>query len=324
MKNLLLICLAVFLCSCNNIKRRSNTAQTQSVKTINIPAFSPDSAYKYVKAQVDFGIRIPNTKTHDDCATYLEEQLSRFSAKTTVQQANLKAFDGTILKSKNIIGSYNPESKNRLLLFAHWDTRPWADSDPDKKNHKTPILGANDGASGVGVLLEIARNLGRQQPSIGIDIAFFDTEDYGTEEGGEESYCLGTQYWANNLHVPEYQAKYGILLDMVGGPNATFYREQFSDMYAKDVVDKVWSLASTLGFGQYFVNQASGYITDDHIFVNKLAGIPAIDIIQYDKNTRTGFASYWHTVNDTMDNIDKNTLQAVGVTLMNLIYNESN
>lgn len=321
-KNILLILsVAVLLTTCGNAKKQTNDAHKTEI-SVNIPSFSADSAYKYVKTQVDFGPRVPNTKQHVACGNYLENQLKLFGAKVYVQNANLTAFDGTVLKSKNIIGSYNTEAETRVLLFAHWDSRPWADNDPDKKNHKTPVVGANDGASGVGVLLEIARNLAKQKPNIGVDIAFFDAEDYGVVSGNEDSWCLGTQYWAKNPHVDGYKARFGILLDMVGAPQATFYREQFSDYYASNVMDKIWSQASALGLGQYFINEPGGGITDDHICVNKIAGIPSVDIIQFDKNSPTGFGTYWHTINDTMDNVDKNTLQAVGVTLLNVIYNE--
>ena len=290
------------------------------------PAFSADSAYHYIQQQVDFGPRIPNTPEHIACADYLANSLTRFGATVTKQHADLKAFDGTILKAINIIGAFNPEAKTRVLLFAHWDTRPWADHDADPANHKKPVLGANDGGSGVGVLLEIARQIGLRQPAIGIDIIFFDAEDYGAYETANtessDSWCLGSQHWAQNPHTPGYRARYGILLDMVGAKNATFYREQISDYYAKHIVDKVWNTAASLGFSNYFINKRGGAITDDHLYINKLAGIPSIDIIQYDPNTENGFGDYWHTVNDTMENIDKNTLMAVGTTVLHVVYNE--
>ena len=325
MRNILFVSLLLILSSCS---KPGKQVQSETVsKTVAVPEFSADSAYKFVKQQVDFGPRVPNSAVHKACAEYLENSLKQFGAKVIVQEADLKAFDGNILKAKNIIGSFNPENETRVLLFSHWDSRPWADHDANKNNHKTPVLGANDGASGVGVLLEIARVLNKQKLDIGVDIIFFDAEDYGAPENlatteNEDSWCLGTQYWAKNMHVPGYRARYGILLDMVGAPQAKFYREQISDYYAKQVVDKVWSQASSLGFGNYFINESGGGVTDDHVYVNQLAGIPSIDIIHYDPNAASGFASYWHTTNDTMENIDKNTLQAVGITLLNVIYNE--
>jgi len=296
-------------------------------KAISIPAFSADSAYSFTKRQVDFGARVPNTKAHDNCAQYLLQELKRHGAEVVEQKANLTAFDGTILKSTNIIGSINPKATTRILLLSHWDSRPWADNDPKPENHKKPVMAANDGASGVGILLEMVRLMSKNQPTVGVDVVFVDAEDYGQPEsvsggGSEDSWCLGTQYWAKNPHVSGYTARYGILLDMVGAPGATFYREQASDYYASSVVNAVWSQAKNLGFGQYFRDEKGGAITDDHIYVNKLLGIPTIDIIHFDPHTASGFGSYWHTTHDTMDNVDKTTLNAVGTTLMHVIYKE--
>ena len=295
-------------------------------KLVEVPSFSPDSAYVYVQRQVNFGARVPNTKAHEECAAFLSATLARFGAQVTEQRAVLTAFDGTPLNAVNIIGSFQPEKKTRVLLFAHWDSRPWADHDPDIQNYHTPVMGANDGASGVGVLLEIARQLSQNQPNVGVDIIFFDAEDYGAPENAvtnmQHSWCLGSQYWAQNPHIINYRAKYGILLDMVGAPGATFYREQISEYFAANIVNKVWSQAQSLGFGNYFINQKGGTITDDHLYINRIAGIPSIDIIQYDPHSSTGFGHYWHTVNDTMDNIDKNTLHVVGTTVLHVIFNE--
>jgi Zn-dependent M28 family amino/carboxypeptidase len=325
MRKILILFLPIFqLIACTHVTKSGQAAE----KTINVPVFSPDSAYLYVKKQVDFGARVPNTVAHDACAEYLASKLKHFGAEVIEQKADLKAFDGTILKSVNIIGSFNPKSETRILLLSHWDSRPWADNDPKPENRKKPVMAANDGASGVGVLLEMARLIGKNEPKVGVDIIFLDSEDYGQPEsagGGqssEDSWCLGTQYWAQHPHVPGYQARFGILLDMVGAPGATFCREQASDYYAGAVVDTVWAQAKSLGFGQYFKDEKGGAITDDHIYVNKIAGIPTIDIIHYDPNSGSGFGAYWHTTHDTMDNVDKNTLNAVGMTLMHVVYNE--
>jgi len=324
MRKILIFLFPVFLFfACTQTTKSAQNTE----KSVNVPVFNSDSAYQFTKKQVEFGPRVPNTKAHDACAQYLTMELKRMGAEVIEQNANLTAFDGTVLKSVNIIGSFNSKAETRVLLFSHWDSRPWADHDPKPENRKKPVMAANDGASGVGVLLEMARLMGRNLPTVGVDIIFFDSEDYGQPEsaGGEsneDSWCLGTQYWAKNPHVPGYSARFGILLDMVGAPQATFFREQSSDYYAGSVVSKVWSQAKSLGFGQYFADQKGGAITDDHIYVNKIAGIPSIDIIQYDPNSNSGFGSYWHTTHDTMDNVDKNTLQAVGTTLMHVVYNE--
>lgn len=309
--------------ACNQAAKKTQNEE----KTISVPGFSVDSAYSFVKKQVDFGPRVPNTAAHVACSQYLSSELKRFGAQVIEQKVDLTAFDGTILKAVNIIGSFNPVAETRILLFAHWDSRPWADHDSEPSNKKKAVMGANDGASGVGVLLEMARLFGQNKPTVGVDIIFFDAEDYGAPESfsgqsAEDSWCLGAQYWAKNPHIPGYTARYGILLDMVGAPQATFYREQSSDYYAGSVVTKVWTQAQSLGFGNYFINQKGGAITDDHIYVNQIIGIPSIDIIQYDPNSGSGFGAYWHTINDTMDNIDKNTLNAVGTTLMHVVYNE--
>ena len=313
------------LSSCSSAAKSNKQASKETM--LNIPQFNADSAYLYTKTQVDFGPRVPNTKAHDECGAYLVNQMERFGAKVIQQKADLKAYDGTILHSNNIISSFNPAAKTRILLCAHWDSRPYCDHDPNPANYHQPVLGANDGASGVGVLMEVARQLSQQQPTVGVDIIFLDSEDDGTPDfykgaQDENSWCLGTQYWATHLEPANYHARFGILLDMVGAPNATFYKEQESMNNAPDIVAKVWNQAKEDGFSAFFVDQDGGAITDDHVFVNRLAGIPCIDIIQEDLNSPTGFASYWHTTHDTMANIDRTTLLAVGQTLLGVIYKE--
>lgn len=313
--------LSAFSCGLNSSKT-SATDEPEKKIDVQAPPFNADSAYKYVQAQVDFGPRVPNTPAHVACGDYLAGQLEAYGAKVTNQYVDLPAFDGTLLKARNIIGSFKPESKKRIALFAHWDTRPWADNDPDKKNHKTPVVGANDGASGVGVLLEIARLISLQQPELGIDIILFDAEDWGIS-GSEDSWALGAQHWARHPHVPNYNARFGILLDMVGGKNATFYKEYYSEYYAKDVNRKVWKKAKQLGHSRFFVDEDGGGTTDDHLYVNRIAKIKTIDIVPHHPECEaSSFGPTWHTVNDDMENIDPATLQAVGQTVVEVIYNE--
>ena len=270
-------------CVSNGSTSQSNVSTT-SKAVVQPPAFNADSAYSYIDRQVAFGPRVPNSAAHKRCAAYLSDQLTLTGAKVTKQNMELKAFNGDLLSSVNIIGTFQPEKKDRIVLFSHWDSRPWSDHDANPSNRNKPVDGANDGASGVGILLEIARQIGQKNPAIGVDIVFFDAEDYGAPADyngdAEDSWCLGSQYWSKNPHIPGYQAKYGILLDMVGAPGATFYKESISMEYASHVVEKVWGTASTLGFGSYFLNETGGAITDDHLYVNQLAGIPTIDIIQ--------------------------------------------
>ena len=321
MKHLILI-LSVLLFSCGNAQN-GKTGQNAQQDIVDAPIFNPDSAYLYVKKQVDFGARVPNTDAHKACAAYLSNELRRFGAEVTEQHATLKAYDSTILNSVNIIGAFNPEKTIRILLAAHWDSRPFADNDHDVNNYNKPVLGANDGASGVGVLLEIARLMNEKLPEVGVDIIFFDSEDYGQpyfyrQAEVPNSWCLGSQYWAKNPHIPNYHARYGILLDMVGAAGASFKKDKISMIYAPHVVIKVWTKAQSLGYASLFRDEEGGYITDDHVYINELAGIPCIDIIDFDD----GFFEHWHTVNDDMKNIDKNTLKAVGQTLLVVIYNE--
>lgn len=323
MKIVFIVFLALVMSSCQN---KSSQTVVTAPSTFVIPAFSADSAYNFIDKQVAFGPRIPNTQAHRECAGYLSTTLKSFGATVTQQEFQARAFDGTLLNGINIVGSYLPDAPKRILLFAHWDTRPWSDHDPDPANYNTPVTGANDGASGVGVLLEVARHLGQHPPLVGVDIVFFDAEDYGAPESytGNDmhTWCLGSQYWARNPHQPGYKAAFGILLDMVGAPDATFYKEQISEYYAPDIVRKVWSAAATLGFQRYFIDQPGGSITDDHLYVNRIAGIPSVNIIQYNPTSEKGFGDFWHTVNDTMDKIDRSTLYAVGTTVMYIIYNE--
>ena len=324
--------MSTMLLSCCGQKSATNSADAGSTiaataNSIVVPTFDADSAYSYVATQVAFGPRVPNTEAHKACASYLASELERHGATVYVQDAVLTAYNGYKLNAKNIIGTFNPEEKRRILLFAHWDSRPYADWDEDEANYRKPIDGADDGGSGVGVLLEIARQIGESAPKAGIDIIFFDAEDYGTPEfikdnHKSDTWALGSQYWAKNPHVPNYKAEYGILLDMVGAKGATFYKEGFSMQYAARYVEKVWSTARKLGYGKYFINSKIGYLIDDHQYVIEGRGIPCIDIINYKPNTSKGFADYWHTINDNMDVIDRQTLKAVGQTVLEVIYND--
>ena len=317
--------LIIGLVACSAKSGKSSETNDAGRDSVEVPVFDADSAYAYVERQVAFGYRVPNTPAHRVTADYLAAELARHGATVEVQEGTVTAYDGSELAIRNIIGSFSPEKKNRILLFAHWDTRPYADNDADRSKHRQPIAGADDGASGVGVLLEIARQLGQKLPDAGVDIAFFDAEDYGTpywsDSNDEDSWALGTQYWTRRPHKPGYRARFGILLDMVGGSGARFCREMFSEYYASGIVKQVWETARRLGYGNYFVDEKGGYVTDDHVYVNRY-GIPSIDIIAYSRETVTGFPPYWHTVDDTMKNIDRATLKAVGQTVLTVIYEE--
>ena len=313
-KIILLISLILFT-SC---AQKANENTTASVYAPLKVEFNADSCYSYLANQVAFGPRVPNTKAHKECAKYLVSTLESFADTVITQDVNLTAFDGTKLESRNIIASFNPASKNRIMLCAHWDSRPVCDEDPNAENHKTPVLGANDGASGVAVLMELARCFAASKPNVAVDIVLFDSEDYGNSSV-EHSYCLGSQYWARNPHTPNYRARFGILLDMVGGAGARFDKDVVSMHFASDVVNGVWKTAADMGYASLFSNEMGGSLIDDHYYVNMLSGIPCIDIIDYTKDE--GFPVTWHTVNDNLENIDKTVLNAVGKVLSNYIYN---
>lgn len=291
------------------------------------PTFSADSAYAFCAKQCEFGPRTMNSVAHDRCAAWIVNQFQRFGMTVTEQRAVLKGFDGTPLQANNIIASYRPELTDRILLCAHWDCRPWADNDPDEANHTKPVMGANDGASGVAVMLEIARLIESAADTLGqfgVDFVCFDAEDWGTDNESD-SWALGAQHWAaqQKMQTDGRRYRYGILLDMVGGQGARFYREMFSCQYAPSVVKRVWKAAEVAGFGSFFPQQDGGMITDDHGPVNEVAGIPCIDIISYYPDCmESSFGPTWHTVTDDMEHIDPATLKAVGQTLVQVLYSE--
>lgn len=292
------------------------------------PAFSADSAYAFTQAQCDFGPRAMNTEAHDRCGSWIVNKFRQYGCVVTSLRADLKGYDGTVLKSQNIWARIHPERTERILLCAHWDSRPWADNDPDSANWHKPILAANDAASGVAVMLEIARLLQRDTTlRVGVDFVCFDAEDWGTpqwaeSEGGDNSWALGAQYFAANLPYG-FHVRYGILLDMVGGEGARFYKEGMSMQFAPEIVKKVWRAARKAGYGNFFPRQEGGMVTDDHIPLNQTARIPTIDIIPfYPDCAQSSFGPTWHTLNDNMQHISRNTLKAVGQTMIQVIYTE--
>lgn len=304
----------------------SETEEIEKVQPVG-PDFNADSAYIYLQEQCDFGPRTMNSTAHDKCEKWIIKKFEQYGCKVTTQKATLNGYDGTPLRSTNIMASYNPEATTRIMFCAHWDCRPWADNDPDSTNWHKPIIAANDAASGVGVMIELARILKGSGLELGVDFICFDAEDYGTPQWFEgedpgDTWALGAQYFANNL--PEgYAPRYGILLDMVGGVGAKFYREGMSMQYAPAIVKKVWNAARQVGYGSYFPKADGGMITDDHIPVNQTANIPCIDVIPYYPDcAQSSFGPTWHTIADNMDNIDKNTLKAVGQTMVQVLFTE--
>lgn len=322
----LLIGGSLILLSCGDKEKKSESGQP--AHAVSVPRFNSDSAYFFVDKQVKFGPRVPNSVPHRIAGDYLIGQFQLYGAIVKVQEFEATTFDNQHLILRNIIATYNPNAQKRILLAAHWDTRPFADKDSVKSN--APFDGANDGASGVGVLLEVARQLGKSKPSAGVDIILFDGEDWGEKDGArripppagwEDWWCLGSQYWSKHKHVPNYSAYYGILLDMVGARGSRFFREGTSLENAPKIVDKVWNTAERMGFSSYFVKQNEAAITDDHLYVNQLANIPMIDIVHYQPGVGY-FGDYHHSRKDNMSLISKETLGVVGDVLLNVIYTE--
>ena len=315
------------LVACGPSKKEET--KTEPIKLNPAPIANADSAFFFVEKQVKFGPRVPNSNPHKKTGDYLVATLKRYGAKVTEQNFESMTYDGKKLFLRNIIGSFYPEKQKRILLAAHWDTRPFADKDKEKPD--ASFDGANDGASGVGVLLEVARLLNSgAEPNAGIDIIFFDGEDWGEKWNESETplpqgqlswWILGSQYWANHKHVPNYSAYYGILLDMVGAKNSRFFKEGSSMEYAPSIVDKVWSTAAQIGRSNLFVNQTQGGITDDHIPVNRVARIPMIDIVHYDP-VYGYFGDYHHSTKDNLELIDKEVLASVAQVVVQVLYNE--
>jgi len=354
MKTLLLtltttLTLTILSCGGSKVNTQASTSDVQTSAPVDV-SFDADSAFAFCQAQCDFGPRTMNSEAHEQCGQWIAKKFQDYGLQVTEQRTTVHGFNGTPLLANNIIASYKPELQDRILICAHWDSRPWADNDPDDTKHHEPVMAANDGASGVAVMLELARLLnvesleffdersGKAERSdvstaseeslntqhsalnIGVDFICFDAEDWGTHNDSE-SWCLGSQYWARNPHKPGYKAKFGILLDMVGGQQARFYREYYSTKYANSVVDRVWSAAFKAGYSSYFLQEDTGAITDDHLSVNEIAKIPCIDIIPYYPQCyESSFGPTWHTVSDDMQHIDKNTLKAVGQTLVQVIW----
>ena len=303
--------------ACGNTGSSTATEATNETDTTTSAVakvqFDGNAALDLTRQQCDFGPRVPGTPAHAKCADWLISTLKVSCDTVMVQTGTVQTAKSGSLGIKNIIGVINPDASQRLLLLAHWDTRPWADNDSDPANHNKPVMGANDGASGVAVLLQLAHQLKQAGTTLGIDIVLVDAEDLG-ENDNEESWGLGTQFWTEHPHVPGYNPLFGILLDMVGSADATFTREYYSTQYAGGFVDLVWNSAA----GNHFIDARGGAVTDDHVFINR-AGIPCVDIIDMRTDTGTGFCPEWHTVDDTIGHISAATLGEVGQTLLNVI-----
>ena len=320
------------LCALCGCKSSTNTSKDNDQQPVAV-RFVADSAYQFCAAQCDFGPRTMNSDAHDRCGQWIAGKFSQYGYSVELQQAVLRGYDGTALRATNICATDTVRpSADRILICAHWDSRPWADNDPDSTNWRKPVMAANDGASGVAVMLELARLL-QQSDSLRVPVDFvcFDAEDWGVpqwstaaDDGG--SWALGAQHWARQYaqqQGPKPRYRFAVLLDMVGGQGAHFFQESLSLQYARSVVNKVWHAARVAGYSSLFPTEEGGGVTDDHVPVNDVARIPCIDIIpHYVGNVSSSFGPTWHTVHDDMDHIDPATLQAVGQTMLQVIFSE--
>ncbi|MCD8303126.1 MAG: M28 family peptidase [Prevotellaceae bacterium] len=327
----LLATTAFTLCSCGH-RTDSGVSRPDTISLSPCPAFQADSAMRSIVAQCQFGPRVPGSEAWQRCGEWIVAAFQAVGCEVRGQQTTVTLYDGTTAPCNNIIASLSPDKKDRILLCAHWDSRPWADNDPDEANHHSPVPAANDGASGVALMLEIARAISQFDVSLptGLDFVCFDVEDAGCPQWAEvdsvdtgSTWCLGSSYWAAQAAQNNYRARYGILFDMVGGRGSTFSMEGISKQYAEPVVQMLWHLAAQLGYGHYFPLRDGGFITDDHVPVNRIAQIPCIDIVPYHEDGPSCFGPTWHTLADTPENIDPSVLEAVGQSVLQLIYNDN-
>lgn len=308
------LCAFLLVMAISSCSRNDQQPQTEAKAhpAASLPAFHADAAFAALKAQTDFGPRTPNSKGHDACLDYLVSELQKSAETVTKQNFTEQGYHGEVLPLTNVFASFNKQSPTRVLLVAHWDTRPRADQDPVEANRSKPILGANDGASGVAVLLELARVMKQTPPPVGVDILFVDGEDYG-ESSDLDKYFLGAKYFVK--HLPSgYKPVFGILLDMIGQADLRIPMEQNSMASAPNVIGLVWNAAQELGITQ-FVAVPGDQIEDDHLALNQ-AGIPTIDLIDFQY-------PYWHTLGDTPDKCSPESLEAVGRVLVNVVYTKA-
>ncbi len=294
-----------------------------AITPLTVPTFDADQAFADILKQVDMGPRVPNSPAHAKCVAWLDSELTACTQNVELQKFTDPGYSpGETLNLTNVIASFNPKATWRVLILTHFDTRPWADEDPNPKNHTTPIPAANDGGSGTAVMLELARQMKLHPPPIGVDLFFDDGEDYGKYQVDNLTrYFLGVKYFVS-VKPADYNPRFAILLNMVGDTNADFEPETNSVQSAPQFVNEIWNTAAQMGLSHFHTGHGSD-IEDDHLPLIQ-AGIPSVDIIDGDL---VGHVSpdpnrkYWHTLDDLPKHLAPSTLSEVGRLLLNLIYN---
>ena len=319
MRYIVFACLCFLVVSCKQDKPVPEAIVKK--EPVKIPPSNADSLFAFIEAQVGFGHRYPSAPGHLKIREWIKAKMSSYGATVQEQAFKVSFYDVKDADAYNIIASINPNHNKRILLAAHYDSRIVAEKDPDETKKDDPILGADDGASGVSVLIEIARVVQQNPIDLGIDFIFFDAEDNGAPTVNN-TWCLGSQYWSNNLHERNYKASFGILFDMVASKGASFPKEGVSQRYAKKYQDKIWTLAQRMGYGDLFIDKKIDPLIDDHLYVNQIAGIPMLDIINYDIATDK-FGHYHHTHKDNMSIIDKRTIRVVTQVALATLYKTS-
>jgi hypothetical protein len=282
----------------------------------NVPRFDEDHAFSYLVAQCDFGPRNPGSDGYYACLDYLITELDQSANEIILQDFSYQERRyNKQYNLENIIARFNPDSEFQTVISAHWDTRPWADQEDLRQDRNQPIIGANDGASGVAILLELAKIMGENPPPIGVNLVFFDGEDLGIP-GENETYCQGSRFFAKNLPIPRPDE--AINLDMVGDKQLVLPIERYSLEYHPKLVRHLWDRAKDMGLDA-FIGRVDYAIYDDHVRLNEIAGIPSIDIIDF--KYPNSYANFWHTLNDIPENCSEESLGQVGALMVDYIYN---
>jgi Zn-dependent M28 family amino/carboxypeptidase len=313
---LLLVVLAPLFASGCGDEGGDDLPPPRPVVTTDRPTFDGEAALELARAQLDFGPRVPGTPGHAAQLAWMRARLDSLADTVSLHPFTHRHSEtGAVLELTNVLARFRPESERRVLVLAHWDTRPTSDAAASPEERALPVPGANDGASGTAVILQLAAHLAADPPELGVDLLLVDGEDYGPTT---DDMFLGAKHFAARLPKlsAEQRPAYGILLDMVGDADPRFPIEGYSAEYAPQLAQRIWSIAARLGYGRYFPMEVGQAIADDHLALNE-AGLPTVDIIDFEYGPGN---AYWHTPDDTADNLRAATLRMVGEVVMEFIW----